>query len=112
MPESTVTLTVCTETIVPRSGGFEDSSVRLYCMDPLLQEASPQRRHKRPMEVAEDGAAAESPYAEGSAILRGHSRPVYGLDFSLDERLLLSASGDGTVRLWSTEVGANLVAYR
>ena len=49
---------------------------------------------------------------QGSTILRGHSRPVYGLDFSLDERLLLSASGDGTVRLWGTEIGANLVAYR
>lgn len=45
-------------------------------------------------------------------MLRGHSRPVYGLDFSLDSRLLLSASGDGTMRLWSTDLFANLVAYR
>lgn len=67
---------------------------------------------QRPREDAEGAAAAENPYAQGGAILRGHSRPVYGLDFSLDERLLLSASGDGTVRLWSTEIGANLVAYR
>lgn len=72
-----------------------------------------QRRRKRPREEAEGGAAATpNPYAEGGAILRGHSRPVYGLDFSADERLLLSASGDGTVRLWSTDIGANLVAYR
>lgn len=78
-------------------------------MDPGLQEAS-ERRRKRPRE--EGGAPAESPYAGGGAILRGHGRPVYGLDFSLDERLLLSASGDGTVRLWSTEIGANLAAYR
>ena len=83
-------------------------------MDAKLQEALTQRRRKRPREEAEGSAAAAAlnPYAEGGAILRGHSRPVYGLDFSLDERLLLSASGDGTVRLWSTEIGANLVAYR
>ena len=97
---------------MPGAGGFQDSSVRLYCMDAKLQEALMQHRRKRPREDAEGAAAAENPYAQGGAILRGHSRPVYGLDFSLDERLLLSASGDGTVRLWSTEIGANLVAYR
>ena len=96
---------------MPNAGGFQDSSVRLYCMDGRLQEAS-ERRRKRPHGDAEGGGRALGPYAEGGAILRGHSRPVYGLDFSLDERLLLSASGDGTVRLWSTEIGANLVAYR
>lgn len=96
---------------MPSTGGFQDSSVRLYCMDGRLQEAS-ERRRKRPHGDAEVGGQALGPYTEGGAILRGHSRPVYGLDFSLDERLLLSASGDGTVRLWSTEIGANLVAYR
>jgi len=28
----------------------------------------------------------------------GHSAPVFGLDFSPDNQLLFSASGDGTVR--------------
>lgn len=48
----------------------------------------------------------------GASIFRGHSRPVYAVSFSQDGQLLLSASGDGTVRLWSTELSANLVAYR
>ena len=96
---------------MPPAGGFQDSSVRLYCMDGKLQEAS-ERRRKRPRGDTEGGGRAQGPHPEVGAILRGHSRPVYGLDFSLDERLLLSASGDGTVRLWSTEIRANLVAYR
>ena len=45
-------------------------------------------------------------------MLRGHSRAVYGVDVSPDAQLLLSASGDGTVRLWSAELAAALVAYR
>ena len=94
------------------AGGFEDSSVRLYCMDAKMPEAFMQRRRKRPREEDDGNPAAGNPYAQGGVILRGHSRPVYGLDFSLDERLLLSASGDGTVRLWSTEIAANLMAYR
>ncbi len=48
----------------------------------------------------------------GATLLRGHSAAVYGVDVSLDGQLLLSASGDGTLRLWSTELAANLVAYR
>ena len=58
----------------------------------------------------EDGPAG--PQGQGVMHLVGHAAPVYGLDFSPDARLLYSASGDGTVRLWSTELNANLVAYR
>ena len=48
----------------------------------------------------------------GSTFLRGHSGSVFGLDFMPDQRVLLSASADGTVRLWSTELAANLAVYR
>lgn len=50
--------------------------------------------------------------------LIGHSAPVYGLSFSpsagsaASPRHLLSASGDGTVRLWSMDTYAALVAYK
>lgn len=44
--------------------------------------------------------------------LVGHTQPIYGLDFSLDNRYLLSSSSDGTVRLWSMETRTNVVCYR
>lgn len=52
----------------------------------------------------------ESPYAE----LRGHNAAVFGMDFSADNRFLLSSSADSTIRLWLLEKGLNynLVAYK
>ncbi|EIE22407.1 putative TAF5 [Coccomyxa subellipsoidea C-169] len=75
------------------AGGFADSSVRVY-------------------DASKRAANGAKPQGDEAIVLRGHSRPVYGLDFSMDSRLLLSSSGDGTVRLWSTDLFANLVAYR
>jgi transcription initiation factor TFIID subunit 5 len=74
-------------------GGFADSSVRLY-------------------DVAKRSGKRSREESSNTTLLRGHSRPVYAVDFSPDGQLLMSASGDGTVRLWSTELSANLVAYR
>jgi WD40 repeat protein len=37
----------------------------------------------------------------GVTYLYGHTAPVYAVDMSHDARLVLSGSGDGTVRLWS-----------
>lgn len=46
-----------------------------------------------------------------TSALHGHAGPVYGVAFSPDRRLLYSCGCDGTVRLWSTELGANLVIW-
>lgn len=45
--------------------------------------------------------------AEGGDAVRfvGHSRPVYGISWSPDGRFLLSAGGDGEVRLWDMARG-------
>lgn len=43
--------------------------------------------------------------------LIGHSGPVYAVDWSKCSRYLLSASGDGNIRLWSANLKADLVAY-
>jgi transcription initiation factor TFIID subunit 5 len=57
---------------------------------------------------------------EGLAMrkLIGHTAPVYSMSYdpiygsSQKPSTLLSASGDGTVRLWSLDTYTNLVAYR
>ncbi|KAI3425901.1 hypothetical protein D9Q98_007874 [Chlorella vulgaris] len=72
------------------AGGFADSSVRLYDLQ----------------------ARASAAAGDWVTYFSGHSGPVFGLDFSPDNQLLFSASGDGTVRLWSMEVRANLAVYK
>lgn len=58
-------------------------------------------------------ASGEAPDDSSAvSLLWGHSGAVYGLDYSPDQQLLYTSSADGTVRLWSTELAANLVAYR
>ena len=44
--------------------------------------------------------------------LVGHSGPVFTTRFSRDNRILLSCSKDGTVRLWSLDLFTNLIAYK
>lgn len=82
------------------AGGFADSSVRIYDLEKMAASRG----------QASDDTAAEG----GSAVshLWGHSGAIYGLDYSPDQQLLYTSSADGTVRLWSTELAVNLVAYR
>ena len=70
--------------------GFADSSLRIYNTN---------------NENTSAGAAAPT-------VLHGHSGPVYATDFSPDDQLVISASGDGTARLWSTKLAVGLVAYQ
>jgi transcription initiation factor TFIID subunit 5 len=91
------------------AGGFADSSVRVFN---VRAEAEARVAAAAAAAGAVGGSATDYADAGGSAVLRGHAAAVYGVDFSPDESLALSAGGDGTLRLWSLELGAGLVAYR
>lgn len=78
------------------AGGFADASVRVYD----VQKAA----------GAREGGPGDEPGDEVTEF-RGHSGAVYGVDFSSDNQLLVSASGDGTIRLWHLPLKACLNAY-
>jgi transcription initiation factor TFIID subunit 5 len=79
------------------AASFTNSSLKLW-------DLSQQER----MQEAVD--RNEPPYFE----LRGHSAAIYGLDFSPDNRFLLSSSADCSIRLWllQNELNYDLVAYK
>jgi len=96
------------------AGGFGDSYIELWN---LRQEKL--RAIKKSTELALYDLEAsinmddlKEASGESSRRLIGHSGPVYGCSFSPDQRFLLSASQDNTVRLWSLDNYLNLVSYR
>jgi len=108
------------------AAGFQDSSVKIY---PLGVDRPPRGGGAGAGDSAGGGAGGGGAGREGAtskvaalveargggggpATLSGHSGPVYSLSFSPDWQTLLSASGDGTARLWSLELGAALAAYK
>ncbi|KAL6765640.1 WD40-repeat-containing domain protein [Haematococcus lacustris] len=102
------------------AAGFADSSVRLYNVAQLAASTSTsgavraksngasEEARGSLAEDAEDDEAAPS----GISYLYGHTGPVHSLDFTHDARMLLSASTDGSVRLWSSELGTGLTVFR
>ena len=81
------------------AGGFEDGSVRLYSM---LDEPEGMTKEAKDARVPED---------DGTAVLRGHQGPVYGVDYSHDGSLVASAGGDGAVWVWSSELRSGVVVH-
>lgn len=80
------------------ASGLTDSTIRLWTL-----------RNK----ANTDEKSVQSENGNSIAIrLVGHSQPPSSLDFSHDERFLLSASGDCSIRLWMVGNGANVVAYK
>eukprot|EP00986_Skeletonema_menzelii_P019688 scaffold28932_cov143-Skeletonema_menzelii.AAC.2 len=71
--------------------GCDDSAVRIFALD-------------RTSSKENEGTGATS-LGEPSMVLLGHKNgfPVFDVDWTRNGRTLLSAGGDGTVRLWDTQ---------
>ncbi|CAI5998107.1 unnamed protein product [Closterium sp. NIES-64] len=114
------------------AAGFNDSSVKVWDMRSIGSSPLPQDALS-----LDTSAAAEAPAIQNTPrghpttttttstpttpsttskryiALRGHSGAVHATSFSpSDDRFLLSASSDASVRLWHLGLGACLVAYR
>eukprot|EP00057_Strongylocentrotus_purpuratus_P029663 XP_011684137.1 PREDICTED: TAF5-like RNA polymerase II p300/CBP-associated factor-associated factor 65 kDa subunit 5L [Strongylocentrotus purpuratus] len=97
------------------AGGFEDSAVRVWSLtskklkteshdaDVSRARLAGDCLHK---DVIEDSLGSEC------KVMRGHSDTVYSNCFIPNAPLLLSASGDATVRAWSMDTFSNVAVYR
>lgn len=95
------------------AGGFSDSSVKVWDMAKLGQQAvssNLQGEHdSMPNDHHMQGATGRRQYT----LFRGHSGPIHSTCFSPLGDFLLSSSSDSTIRLWSTRnINANLVCYK
>lgn len=68
--------------------------------------------------VSQGAIDARPDYEEAKAIkemsecvLVGHSAPVYAVSISIDDKYLISGSGDNTIRMWSLLTRSCLVVY-
>lgn len=85
--------------------GNSRSELQLY--DLRLTAAAPP-----PADDSLDGVSLQHiDPSRGCTHMWGHTGPVYGVCFSYDNRQVYSCSYDGTVRMWATEIGANLVVW-
>jgi WD40 repeat protein len=65
-----------------------------------------------PTEQAQDVLRASLEQANVRAVLRGHRRAVTVAAFSPDGRRIVTASDDGTARIWDTQTGRSLHVLR
>eukprot|EP00798_Chlamydomonas_sp_ICE-L_P015377 gene15377-21462_t len=108
------------------AAGFADSTVRLYDVKQLSKRSASSATAASSEKKQAPSAASPSPTQPppdtdadpdtddipGMQYMYGHSAAVHAVDFSPDMRLVMSASSDGTARLWSVELAVALAAYK
>ncbi|XP_065886534.1 transcription initiation factor TFIID subunit 5-like [Dysidea avara] len=97
------------------AGCFDDSLIRIWTLTPkkLLSMKPPSQLATIPLSAEDIMDRILDTSSNNDVItLTGHSGPVYSTSFSPDKSLLLSASEDGTVRLWSLLTHGSLLCFR
>ncbi|EDO43158.1 predicted protein, partial [Nematostella vectensis] len=97
-------------------GGFEDSFIQLWSLTPKKIVQPIGKMTDVSKIILSPDIIPENPRIEttslGTVTLRGHSGPVYATCFGSEGKILLSASEDTTVRLWSLHSYSNIVQYK
>ncbi|PAV76518.1 hypothetical protein WR25_13645 [Diploscapter pachys] len=96
--------------------GYGDSGINLFALDESrglkkLRTADDLEKLDMDSDSLDMQLWADEPPSP-NVMLTGHSGPIYSVNFSPDRRLLLSSSGDNTVRIWSLDTQRNVVVYR
>jgi transcription initiation factor TFIID subunit 5 len=85
---------------------------------PTISAHHAQLRRYRPRPGAANGGAAHADGGRddeleppGTMNLYGHTAAVHSVDMTVDQRLILSGSSDGTIRVWGAEFGSCLAVY-
>ena len=101
-PWSNPNIGVTSASICPPDGqkvavGCDDSAIRIWSLD---QSAKSNIR-----KTSQHDTSCASLLGEPLIVLLGHKNgfPVFDVDWTRNGRILLSAGGDGTIRLWDTQ---------
>uniref|UniRef100_A0A2P2MAI1 Uncharacterized protein MANES_16G128700 n=1 Tax=Rhizophora mucronata TaxID=61149 RepID=A0A2P2MAI1_RHIMU len=94
------------------AGGFSDSSLKVWDMAKLGQQASNSVLQGENDSMRSDHKLWANGDKRSYTLFQGHSGPVYSATFSPLGDFILSSSADTTIRLWSTKLNANLVCYK
>lgn len=86
--------------------GYEDSSIKVW--DIMGTRKKVYKASKDILDTSGNFRLSKQHYFE----LVGHSQSVFGLNFSADNKYLLSSSADGSARLWSMDTMEPLVCYK
>ncbi|XP_066156213.1 transcription initiation factor TFIID subunit 5 [Euwallacea fornicatus] len=95
--------------------GFNDSIIKVFTLVPQKLKAMKSADKLQEVNIeAEDVLVRMMDERSGESVrsLCGHSGPVYSVSFSPDRTVLLSASEDTSIRLWSLQIWTCLVVYK
>ncbi|XP_022936938.1 transcription initiation factor TFIID subunit 5 isoform X3 [Cucurbita maxima] len=94
------------------AGGFSDSSLKVWDMAKLGQQAGNTVLQDENDMSTSDPVTGHTSGKRSYTLFQGHSGPVHSATFSPIGDFVLSSSADTTIRLWSTKLNASLVCYK
>ncbi|KAM5564701.1 hypothetical protein ABKV19_018985 [Rosa sericea] len=94
------------------AGGFSDSSLKVWDMAKIGQQSVGSILQGENGTASSEQVAGSNGGKRPYTLFQGHSGPVYSATFNPLGDFILSSSADSTIRLWSTNLNANLVCYK